>query len=130
MTMLAEHVEVVIGVDTHRDTHTAAVVIAATRAAVDEATVCTAPDGYAELVALADRHSPSRAWSIEATGSFGRGLTRFLAERGELVIEIERPVRSTRRSGAKSDPIDAVRAGREALSRGISSNRAQRVHEQ
>ena len=72
--------------------------------------------GYAELVALADRHSPSRAWSIEATGSFGRGLTRFLAERGELVIEIERPVRSARRSGAKSDPIDAVRAGREALS--------------
>jgi transposase len=117
MTMLAEDVEVVIGVDTHRDTHTAAVVIAATGAAVDEATVCTTPDGYAELVALADRHSSSRAWSIEATGSFGRGLTRFLAERGELVVEIERPVRSTRRSGAKSDPIDAVRAGREALAR-------------
>lgn len=117
MTMLAEHVEVVIGVDTHRDTHTAAVVIAATGAAVDQATVCTVPAGYVELVALADRHSRSRAWSIEATGSFGRGLTRFLAERGELVVEIERPVRSARRSGAKSDPIDAVRAGREALSR-------------
>ena len=116
MTMLAEHVEIVIGVDTHRDTHTAAVVIAATGAAVDQATVCTAPAGYAELVAMADRHSPSRAWSIEATGSFGRGLTRFLAERGELVIEIERPVRAVRRSGAKSDPIDAVRAGREAFS--------------
>lgn len=117
MTMLAERVEIVIGVDTHRDTHTAAVVVAATGAAVDEATVCAAPTGYRELIAMADRFSPSRAWSVEGTGSFGRGLTRFLAERGELVIEIERPVRPVRRSGAKSDPIDAVRAGREALTR-------------
>ena len=120
MTMLAEHVEVVIGVDTHRDTHTAAVVIAATGAAIEQATVCAAPDGYRELLALADQHSPSRAWSIEGTGSYGRGLTRFLAQRGELVVEIERPVRPARRSGAKSDPIDAVRAGREALSSGAS----------
>ena len=117
MTMLAERVEVVIGVDTHRDTHTAAVVIAATGAVVDQATVCAAPEGYAELVAMADRFSPSRAWSVEGTGSYGRGLMRFLVEGSEFVIEIERPVRSARRSGAKSDPIDAVRAGREALSR-------------
>ena len=75
MTMLAERVEIVIGVDTHRDTHTAAVVIAATGAAVDEATVCAAPAGYRELVAMADRFSPSRAWSVEGTGSYGRGLT-------------------------------------------------------
>jgi transposase len=117
MTMLAERVEVVIGVDTHRDTHTAAVVMAATGAAIEQATVCAAPAGYEELLAMADRCSQSRAWSVEGTGSFGRGLTRFLTERGELVIEVERPVRSARRSGAKSDPIDAVRAGREALSR-------------
>ena len=117
MTMLAERVEVVIGVDTHRDTHTAAIVIGATGAVVDQATVCAAPKGYAELVAMADRVSPSRAWSVEGPGSYGRGLTRFLVEGGEFVIEIERPVRSARRSGAKSDPIDAVRAGREALSR-------------
>jgi hypothetical protein len=60
--MLAEHVEVVIGVDTHRETHTAAVVMAATGAAVDEATVCAAPKDYRELLALADQHSPC-AWS-------------------------------------------------------------------
>jgi transposase len=33
------------------------------------------------------------------------------------VIELDRPSRPTRRHGAKSDPIDAVRAAREALSR-------------
>lgn len=117
MTMLAEVVDVVIGVDTHKHTHTAAVVAAATGAAVEDMTVATDPDGYAELVALADRHSGLRAWSIEGTGGYGAGLTRFLAERDELVIELDRPNRPARRNGAKSDPLDAVRAGREALAR-------------
>ena len=57
MTMLAELVDVVIGVDTHKHTHTAAVVDAATGAVLDDDTVATDPDGYAALVALADRHS-------------------------------------------------------------------------
>lgn len=117
MTMLAELVDVVIGVDTHKHTHTAAVVVAATGAAPENLTVDTDPDGYAELVAMADRHSGLRAWSIEGTGGYGAGLTRYLSDRGELVIELDRPNRPARRNGAKSDPLDAVRAGREALSR-------------
>lgn len=117
VTMLADLVDVVIGVDTHKHTHTAAVVTASTGAAVEDLTVGTDPDGYAELVALADRHSGLRAWSIEGTGGYGAGLARFLAERGELVIELDRPNRPARRNRAKSDPLDAVRAGREALAR-------------
>lgn len=116
MTMLAELVDVVIGVDTHKDTHTAAVIDAATGAVLDEVTVDTNPDGYAALVAMADRHSTRRAWSIEGTGGYGAGLTRFLSD-DELVIELDRPNRPARRNGAKSDPLDAVRAGREALTR-------------
>lgn len=117
VTMLADLVDVVIGVDTHKHTHTAAVITAATGAAAENITVDTDLDGYGELVALADRHSGLRAWSIEGTGGYGAGLTRFLAERGELVIELDRPNRPARRNGAKSDPLDAVRAGREALAR-------------
>jgi transposase len=117
MTMLAEAVDVVIGVDTHKHTHTAAVIVASTGAAVGELTVDTDPDGYVALLAMADEHSGLRAWSIEGTGGYGAGLARFLTERGELVIELDRPHRSTRRNGAKSDPLDAVRAGREALTR-------------
>jgi transposase len=114
--MLAE-VDVVIGVDTHKLTHTAAVVVASTGAAVDELTVETDTDGYAALLAMADRHSDLRAWSVEGTGGYGAGLARFLAERGEQVVELDRPNRPARRNGAKSDPLDAVRAGREALAR-------------
>jgi hypothetical protein len=39
MAMLADLVELVIGVDTHKQTHTAAVVTAATGAVVEQATV-------------------------------------------------------------------------------------------
>jgi transposase len=115
--MLAELVEVVIGVDTHKHTHTGAVVVAATGAAVENLTVATDPDGYDELVAMAERHSGLRVWAIEGTGGYGAGLARFLAERGEVVIELDRPNRPARRNGAKSDPLDAVRAAREALAR-------------
>jgi transposase len=117
MTSLTELVEVVIGVDTHVNTHTAAVVHAGTGGVLAEITVEATADGYAELVAFADEHSGLRAWAIEGTGIHGAGLTRHLEQRGEVVVELDRPERAQRRNGAKSDPLDAVRAAREALSR-------------
>jgi len=93
VTMLAESVDVVIGVDTHKHTHTAAVVAAGTGAALEDATAATDPDGYAELLAMAERHSGLRAWAIEGTGGYGAGLTRYLADRGKAVIELDRPHR-------------------------------------
>jgi transposase len=117
MSMLAELVEVVIGVDTHKHTHTAAVVQAATGAVLAQVAVSADPGGYADLLVLAEQHSGLRAWALEGSGGYGAGLTRHLAEHGELVIELDRPVRPKRRGGAKSDPIDAVRAARDALAR-------------
>jgi transposase len=117
MSMLAELVEVVIGVDTHKDTHTAAVLDARTGGVLARATVPADPDGYAELTALAERHSGLRAWAMEGTGGYGAGLARHLERAEELVVELDRPKRPTRRAGAKSDPIDAERAARDALAR-------------
>jgi transposase len=117
MTMLADLVEVVIGVDTHKDTHTAAVLNARTGGVLARATVPADPDGYAELVALVEQHSGLRAWAMEGTGGYGAGLARHLAAGDEMVVELDRPKRPTRRAGAKSDPIDAERAARDALAR-------------
>lgn len=91
--MLAELVEVVIGVDSPKHTHTAAVVAAATGAVRAEMTVAADLDGYAELVDFADQHPGLRAWSIEGTGGYDAGLARQLAESPELVVELDRPVR-------------------------------------
>jgi transposase len=117
MTSLSEIVDVVIGVDTHVNTHSAAALDARTGGVLGELTVGTTPDGYEELVAFADEHSALRAWAIEGTGGHGAGLTRLLHDRSEVVVELDRPQRSKRRNGAKSDPLDAIRAAREALSR-------------
>lgn len=117
MPSLSEVVDVVIGVDTHVETHTAAVVDARTGAVLDELTVPTTSEGYQDLVDLADHYSPLRVWAIEGTGGHGAGLARHLAHGQEVVHELDRPERSTRRHGAKSDPLDAVRAAREALAR-------------
>jgi hypothetical protein len=117
MAMLADLVELVIGVDTHKQTHTAAVVAAATGAVVTQATVAATPAGYQQLLALATQHPGRRLWAIESTGGYGAGLTRFLAAHAEQVVELDRPKRTARRHGAKSDPLDATRAAREALGR-------------
>jgi transposase len=117
MPILADLVEVVIGVDTHKHTHTAAVVAAASSGVLATQTVPTTPAGYQALVALAQRHPGARVWAVEATGGYGAGLARLLAERGEWVVELDRPQRAARRHGAKSDPLDAARAAREALGR-------------
>jgi transposase len=117
MAMLADTVELVIGVDTHKDTHTAAVVVAATGALVEQLTVPATPAGYRQLLQLADRHDGRRVWAVEGTGGYGAGLTRFLHGHAEQAVELDRPKRAARRHGAKSDPLDATRAAREALGR-------------
>jgi transposase len=117
LTDLREVVDVVIGVDTHVHTHSAAVLDTATGGVLDELTVEATAEGYAELVQFANNHPMLRAWAIEGTGGHGAGLSRHLLESSEIVIELDRPKRAARRNGAKSDPLDAIRAAREAMAR-------------
>jgi len=117
LTDLREVVDVVIGVDTHVLTHSAAVIDAATGGVLGEITVEATAQGYVELVEFAGEHATLRAWAIEGTGGHGAGLSRHLTGRQEIVVELDRPKRAKRRNGAKSDPLDAIRAGREALAR-------------
>lgn len=117
MPSLAEVVDVVIGVDTHKHTHTAAVVDPATGGLLAELTVATDPGGYARMLEWARAYGHERAWALEGAGGYGAGLTRHLSAAGEQVVELDRPTRSSRRNGAKSDSLDAARAAREALGR-------------
>lgn len=117
MSMLPAMVDAVIGVDTHRDHHTVAVVDT-TGAALASVELATDAFGYRRMLAFAKQHAPGRrVWAIEGTGSFGSGLTTYLLEHEEWVVEIDRPARPARRNGAKTDELDAVRAAREALAR-------------
>jgi transposase len=114
--MLAEEVDYVIGVDTHRDQHTLAVVVAPTGAVVAQSSVGADRRGYEAALRLAHRHAAgARLWAVEGAGHYGAGLTRFLSDRGEAVVEVGRSSRAERRLGGKDDPLDALRAARAAL---------------
>jgi transposase len=113
--MLADQLDFVVGVDSHRDSHAVAVVAVVTGVVVFEASVAADSDGYAETLRLASGHAPGRrAFAIEGTASYGAGLTRYLLEHDEQVFEVGRP-RRERRSGGKSDALDAIRAARSVL---------------
>ena len=114
--MLADEVDYVIGVDTHRDQHTLAVVVAPTGAVLAETVIRASGHGYAQALRFAERHAGGvRVWAIEGAGHYGAGLTRYLAERGETVLEVGRPARGERRLRGKDDPLDAIRAARTGL---------------
>ena len=113
--MLADQLGYIVGVDPHRDSHALAIVHVVGGAVVFEWTVIANNDGSARALQLAERHARGRrAFAIEGTGSFGAGLTRFLTGRDERVLEVGR-LRRERRSGGKTDALDAVRAARGVL---------------
>ena len=126
--MLADQLDYIVGVDPHRDSHALAVVDVVSGAVVFEATVAASSDGYAQALTLVEEHARGRrAFAVEGTGSFGAGLTRFLTGRGERVLEVGR-LRRERRSGGKTDALDAVRAARSVLARSGRRRRGQAVN--
>ena len=114
--MLADEVDYVIGVDTHRDQHTLAVIVAPAGAVLAQTVVGANRRGYSAALRFADTHAlGGRAWAIEGAGHYGAGLTRYLAEHGETVLEVGRQARGERRLRGKDDPLDAIRAARAGL---------------
>jgi transposase len=114
--MLADEVDYVIGVDTHRDRHVLAVVVAPTGAVVAQQSVPSDRRGYERALRFAGRHAVgARIWAVEGAGHYGAGLTRFLSASGEAVVDVGRNMRAERRLRGKDDPLDALRAGRAAL---------------
>ncbi|WP_337824535.1 IS110 family transposase [Amycolatopsis sp. A1MSW2902] len=95
--MLADTIDAVIGVDTHRDTHQVEIALPASTPIATRAIPNTST-GFAQLLAWIGEHSPGPrvVASVEGTRSYGAGLARTLSNAGLLVIECEQPSRTTR----------------------------------
>jgi len=108
VTMLAEVVDAVIGIDTHRDSHEVAIADPAGRP-IAVLRIGNDSGGFAQLLAEIAEVAPGPrvAVSVEGTRSFGIGLARALAAAGLLVLECEQPACRQRRGKGKSGPIDA-----------------------
>ncbi|MFF5265551.1 IS110 family transposase [Actinomadura viridis] len=107
-------IDIAGGVDTHQDTHTAAVIDMVGRV-LGTRQFPANPAGYAELLAWMRTFGRLLQVGIEGTGAYGAGLARLLRDERVEVIEVDRPDRKARRFQGKSDPIDAIAAAKSAL---------------
>jgi transposase len=114
--MVADRVDVLVGVDTHTDTHTAAL-LSPLGAVLAECTVGADADGGARLLGWVDEHARGRRreWVVDGSRAHGIGLSRQLSAAGETVIEAPRVRGAGHRRGGKSDALDAVHIARTVL---------------
>lgn len=111
---MPEHLSIIAGVDTHADTHYAAIV-SSTGEHLGAAQFPATEAGYRALAGFITCYGPLKRVGVEGTNSFGAGLTRHLRSVGINVVEVIRPARQTRRMRGKSDEIDAYAAAQLAL---------------
>jgi transposase len=107
--------EVILGVDTHLDTHVG-VVISGTGERLGALSIPATTNGYQQLLTWAKSLGRLQRAGVEGTGTYGAGLTRALLDHQIDVVEVNRPDRAKRRLQGKSDPIDAENAARAVLS--------------
>jgi transposase len=110
---------IVIGVDPHKRTHTAAAVEQTTGELVSERTVKARQLGHEQLLAWARSLGQERLWALEDCRHVSVSLERLLLASGERVVRVPPKLmaaarRSTRTRG-KSDAIDALAVARAAL---------------
>ncbi|MFL6163372.1 MAG: IS110 family transposase [Jatrophihabitantaceae bacterium] len=116
MPSLADTIDAVIGVDTHRDSHTAEMA-SSTGQVLGTLSIDNADAGFARLIEWATSMMPGPRLlaAVEGTRSYGIGVSRALSAAGIPVIEVEQPSRKKRRGKGKSDLIDAHHAVLTAL---------------
>jgi transposase len=108
---------VIIGVDSHKRTHTV-VAVDPNGQKLAERTVAATDEGHLELVTWSRRWS-QRTWAIEDCRHVTRRLEAELLKAGEAVLRVPPKLmagaRQSAREPGKSDPIDALAVARAAL---------------
>lgn len=105
--------QVIIGVDTHKGIHVAAVDWQGTL--VGEERFPTTRQGCRLLESWARSLGDVPRVGVECSGSYGSGLTRHLAKNGLAVLEATFPDKTMRRKRGKDDFIDAETAAEAAF---------------
>src|SRR5918997_6952293 len=105
---------VVGGVDTHKDLHVAAVVDELDRV-LGTRCFATTRQGYRQMLAWMRSFGQLRCIGIEATGTYGAGLLRYMQNAGVEVLEVTTPDKHDRRKRGKNDDLDAQNAAHAAF---------------
>jgi len=108
-------VEVFTGVDSHTDTHHAAVLDERGGLLGTQGFPATR-EGYEALHRWLASFGEIKTVGVESTGAYAAGLARYLVSCEVRVLEVNQPHPHARRRRGKSDAIDAEMAARRALS--------------
>jgi transposase len=110
---------IVIGVDPHKRTHTAAGIDKLTGGLLGERTVEADRAGYERLLEWARGLDRERLWALEDCRHVSISLERFLLASGERVVRVPPKLmagaRRSARERGKSDAIDALAVARAAV---------------
>jgi transposase len=105
---------VVGGVDTHKDLHVAAVVDELDRV-LGSRSFATTRHGYKQMLTWMRSFGQLRRVGVEATGTSGAGLLRYMQNAGVEVLEVTTPDTHDRRKRGKNDDLDAQNAAHAAF---------------
>jgi len=110
---------IVVGIDPHKQTHTAVAVDRATGGVLAELTLRARTPGFERLVAWARGLDAERLFAVEDGRHVSGALERHLIARGERSVRVPPRMmgesRRVDRIRGKSDPIDATAVARAAL---------------
>jgi transposase len=110
---------IVVGIDPHKQTHTAVAIDAATGRVLGELTVKARTPGFERLVGWARGLDEQRRFAVEDGRHVSGHLERYLIGRGETSVRVPpRMMGESRRAdrvSGKSDPVDATAVARAAL---------------
>jgi len=111
--------DVLIAVDPHKASNTAAVLDPVTKTVIEAARFANTADGYAQLTAFTSRWG-QRRWAVEGCFGAGRSLAQRLVADGELVLDVPAKLAArvrvySRGHGRKTDKDDAVSVGLAAI---------------
>jgi transposase len=110
---------IVVGVDPHKQTHTAVAVNAQLGELRGEVTVKARATGHAKLIEWARALDQERVFALEDCRHVSGALERYLIGRGERIVRVPPKLMGEARRGArsfgKSDAIDALAVARAAL---------------
>ena len=118
---------IVIGVDAHKRSHTAAAVQQLTGRQIQEKTTPARDDGHGQLLqwAFGLGDDTERVWAIEDCRHVTGRLERFLLARGERIVRVPPKLmagaRKSSREPGKSDGIDALAIARAAIREGTDT---------
>jgi transposase len=116
---------IVIGVDTHKRTHTLVALDAGTGVVSGQRTVQASDEGSLDAVRFGGEAGAERVWAIEDCRHVSGRLERALLAAGERVIRIPPSLtgesRKATRTPGKSDQIDATAVALAAIREGIDT---------